>query len=87
MPFYRNTTSLLHLLLYLGYDCIKPDTIVMSVAINYLHIVTGKSDNDLIETVTFVQEYAIYKHIRTTIVDFYLLIYGGQTWARQFIRC
>ena len=87
MPFYGNTTSLLHLLLYLGYDCIKPDTIVMKVAINDLNIVTGKSDNDLIKVVTFVQEYAIYKHIRPAIVDFYLLIYGGQTWAKQFIIC
>ena len=87
MPFYANTTSLLHLLLYLGYDCIKPDTIVMKVAINDLNIVTGKSDNDLIKVVTFVQEYAVYKHIRPAIVDFYLLIYGGQTWAKQFISC
>ena len=37
MPFYGNTTSLLHLLLNLGYDCIKPDTIVMKVAINDLN--------------------------------------------------
>lgn len=87
MPFYRNTTSLLHLLLYLGYDCIKPDTIVMNVAIDDLHIVTGKSDNDLVKVVTAIQEYALYKHIRPTIVDFYLLVYGGQTWAKNFITC
>ena len=87
MPFYRNTTSLLHLLLYLGYDCIKPDTIVMNVVIDDLHIVTGKSDNDLVKVVTAIQEYALYKHIRPTIVDFYLLVYGGQTWAKNFITC
>ena len=87
MPFYSNTTSLLHLLLFLGYDCIKPDTIVMDVAINNLHIVTGTKDNDRINVVTAIQEYALYKHIRPTIVDFYLLVYGGQTWAKNFITC
>ncbi len=87
MPFYSNTTSLLHLLLYLGYDCIKPDTIVMNVAIDSLHIVTGRRDNDLIKVVTLIQGYALYKRIRPTIVDFYLLVYGGQTWAKNFITC
>lgn len=87
MPFYGNTTSLLHLLLYLGYDCIKPDTIVMKVAINNLKIATGKSDSDLVKVVTFIQEYALYKHIRPAIVDFYLLICAGQTWAKQFVIC
>lgn len=59
----------------------------MKVAINDLNLVTGKAIMTLIKVVTFVQEYAVYKHIRPAIVDFYLLIYGEQTWAKQFISC
>ncbi len=33
MPFFRRTTSLLHFLLSVGYDCIKPDIIVRAVSL------------------------------------------------------
>ena len=41
IPFLRSTTTLLHFLLDSGYDCVKPDSVIMDVA-NYISIVDEK---------------------------------------------
>ncbi len=85
MPFFRQSTSLLHFLLHIGYDCIKPDVIIMEVAKN-LGIVSSNSEKDRLQVVKFIQLYSISRRIRPSIVDFYLLIYGGQRWAKKFVH-
>ncbi|MGF1555031.1 hypothetical protein [Paucihalobacter sp.] len=86
IPFFQSTTSLLHLLLHLGYDCVKPDLVVMKVAkkLEIVEVVTG--NNNLIKTVKTIQEYAIDRKIRPAIVDLYFLIYGGQKGAQKYVR-
>lgn len=86
MPYYKNTTTLLHFLLTIGYDCIKPDLIIMRVAqsIGIVSVATG--DKNLIKVVQTVQKYSIAKNVKPAVVDFYFLIYGGQAWAKQFIN-
>ena len=85
IPFFQSTTSLLHLLLDLGYDCVKPDLVVMKVAkkLNIVDIVIG--DKNFRKTVRFIQEYAIDRKIRPSVVDFYFLIDEGQMGARKFV--
>ena len=85
IPFFQSTTSLLHLLLDIGYDCVKPDLVVMKVAkkLKIIESVTG--DKNFIKTVRFIQEYSISRNIRPSIVDFYFLIDEGQMGARKFV--
>lgn len=85
IPFFRSTTSLLHLLLTLGYDCVKPDLVVMKVAkkIGIVDKVTG--EKNLIKTVRTVQEYSVVKNIRPAVVDLYFLIDEGQRSAIKFV--
>lgn len=85
MPFFKQSTSLLHFLLHIGYDCIKPDVIIMKVA-KELGIVSSNSEKEKLQVVRFVQLYSISRRMRPSIVDFYLLIYGGQRWAKQFVH-
>lgn len=84
MPFFKKPTSLLHFLLSIGYDCIKPDLVVMKVA-KKVGIVSADSEKEKLQVVKFVQRYSIARKIRPSIVDFYLLIYGGQRWAKRFV--
>ena len=85
IPFFQSTTSLLHFLLDIGYDCIKPDLVVMKVAkkLNIVEFVTG--DKNLRKAVRFIQEYSLDRNIRPSIVDFYFLIDEGQMGARKFV--
>ena len=86
VPFFQSTTSLLHLLLDLGYDCVKPDLVVMKVAkkLKIVESVTG--DKNFRKTVRFIQEYAIDRKIRPSVVDFYFLIDEGQMGAKKFVN-
>lgn len=86
IPFFQSTTSLLHLLLDLGYDCIKPDLVVMKVAkkLNIVDSVIG--DKNFKKTVRFIQEYSIDRKIRPSVVDFYFLIEEGQMGAKKFVN-
>ena len=86
VPFFQSTTSLLHLLLDLGYDCVKPDLVVMKVAkkLNIVDIVIG--DKNFRKTVRFIQEYSIDRKIRPSVVDFYFLIDEGQMGAKKFVN-
>lgn len=86
IPFFQSTTSLLHFLLEIGYDCIKPDLVVMKVA-KKLNIVDNEtSDKNLRKTVRFIQHYSIDRKIRPSIVDFYFLIDEGQMGARKYVN-
>ncbi len=86
VPFFQSTTSLLHFLLDVGYDCVKPDLVVMRVA-EKLNIVDNvKGDKNFRKTVRFIQEYSVDRKIRPSIVDFYFLIEEGQMGARKFVR-
>ena len=86
IPFFQSTTSLLHFLLDIGYDCVKPDLVVMKVA-KKLNIVDNETgDKNFRKTVKFVQEYSVDRQIRPSIIDFYFLIDEGQMGAKKFVR-
>ena len=69
-----------------GYDCVKPDLVVMKVAkkLNIVDNVLG--DKNFRKTVRFIQEYSIDRKIRPSVVDFYFLIDEGQMGARKFVK-
>ena len=84
-PFLRETTTLLHFLLDVGYDCIKPDSAVMKTSKKIGLVQNEKGKKNFIKTVTFIQNYALKKGIRPNIIDLYLLIEGKQTDASQLV--
>jgi len=86
VPFFQSTTSLLHLLMHMGYDCVKPDLVVMQVARKLGIVSEVKKDANLRAVVRAIQEYAVARSIRPPVVDFYLLIEGGQADARRYVR-
>ncbi|MCJ7484066.1 MAG: hypothetical protein MUO31_13990 [Thermodesulfovibrionales bacterium] len=86
IPFFRSTTSLLHFLLRTGYDCIKPDLVVMRVSKKIGIVDEEKDDQNLVRAVRAIQEYSIDRKIRPSIVDLYFLIEGGQKWAMKFVK-
>ena len=93
MPFFSRWTSLLHLLSHTGYDCIKPDSAVMRTASEELKIVQPSKtksgyypESDKLEVVRTVQRYSVEKKLRPPVLDLYLLIEGGQLWAKRFVK-
>ena len=86
VPFFRSTTSLLHFLLETGYDCVKPDLVVMKVAKKIGIVDKETGERNLIETVRSIQEYSIDRVIRPSIVDFYFLIDEGQLGAKKYVK-
>lgn len=86
IPFFQSTTSLLHFLLDTGYDCIKPDLVVMKVSkkLNIVEDVIG--DKNFRTTVRAIQQYSVDRNVRPTIVDLYFLIDEGQRGARKFVN-
>ena len=85
IPFFQSTTSLLHFLLDIGYDCVKPDLVVMKVA-KKLNIVDSESgDKNLRYTVRCIQEYSIDRNIRPSVIDLYFLIEEGQFGAKKYV--
>ena len=93
MPFFNNLTSLCHLLMTLGYACIKPDSAVMGAAVK-LGIIShgGKSGkptyNDMKrkEVIKTIQLYCLSRKFNIRVLDGYLLIYGGQTGAKELVN-
>lgn len=79
MPFLGNVTTLLHLLLDMGYDCVKPDIILLKFS-NEIGITDKK------KFVRALQEYSLLRNIRPSLVDLYLLIYGKQLGAKHFVN-
>jgi 3-methyladenine DNA glycosylase Tag len=86
IPFFQSTTSLLHFLMDIGYDCVKPDLVVMKVAKKLNIVDNEKGDTSFRKTVRFVREYSIHRAIRPPIVDLYFLIDEGQMGARKFVK-
>ena len=86
MPFFRNTTSLLHFLLHVGYDCIKPDLILMRVAREIGIVDSVSGERNRVATIRLIQRYCVNRRIRPSVVDLYLLVYGGQDWAKRFVN-
>ncbi|WP_437206202.1 hypothetical protein [Planctomicrobium sp. SH664] len=85
MPSFQNVTTLCHLLSDFGFDCAKPDSVVMGVAVK-LGIVPDlkkHSDDNLREVVQTMQKYSISRNQRTPVIDLYFLIDGGQTEAKN----
>jgi len=86
IPFFRSTTSLLHLLLETGYDCVKPDLVVMKVAKKIGIVEKESGEKNLKLTVKTIQEYSIQNNIRPSIIDFYFLIDEGQIGAKKYVK-
>ncbi len=86
IPFFRSTTSLLHFLLETGYDCIKPDLVIMKVAKKIGIVEKETGDKNLIETVRTIQEYSVDRKIRPPVIDLYFLIDEGQLGAKKFVK-
>jgi hypothetical protein len=86
IPFFQSTTSLLHFLLDIGFDCVKPDLVVMRVAKKLNIVDNEKGDKNLRKTVRFIQEYSVDRKLRPSIVDFYFLIDEGQMGAKKFVK-
>lgn len=78
ISFFQSTTSLLHFLLDSGYDCVKPDLVVMKVAKKLNFVETESGDKNFRKAVRAIQEYSINRNTRPTIIDFYFLIDEGQ---------
>ncbi|WP_224067932.1 hypothetical protein [Vibrio penaeicida] len=88
VPFFRGTTSLLHLLTSLGYDCIKPDSAVIKAAriLEFLKTEKHPTDKELIGVVKTIQSYSILtQRIKPPVLDLYLLVLGKQTEASEFV--
>lgn len=85
--FYRNFTSLCHLLQSLGFPCAKPDRIILNVGeeLGILKRRKQHSELDQRKVVRIMQEYAELTRLRVPVVDLMFLIHGGQTEARGFV--
>lgn len=79
------TTTLLHYLLDAGYDCVKPDSAVMKAAEKIGIVEKSFTDTKLQYTVRVLQEYGLYKKLRPSIIDLYLLIEGEQKAAVKYL--
>jgi 3-methyladenine DNA glycosylase Tag len=86
VPFFRSTTSLLHFLLETGYDCVKPDLVIMKVAKKIGIVENESGDKNLVQTVRTIQEYSIDRKIRPSVIDLYFLIDEGQLGAKKFVK-
>jgi hypothetical protein len=60
--------------------------VVQNAALETGILAPNPNDRDLRQLVKTVQEYALSREIRPSVVDLYLLVYGGQTWAMQFAK-
>jgi hypothetical protein len=98
IPYFRNLTSLCHLLMDVGFDCAKPDLAVMKTAVD-LGIVLpppkqkknpnknrSHPEEDLRRTVETIQAYAISRNTRAPVMDLYFLIRGGQTGVTHLVK-
>jgi hypothetical protein len=91
-PFIQAQTSLLHLLMEFGYDCAKPDSAVLKAAFGMglidaipKNFATKSADKVCERVVRLIQHYAVARGLRPAVVDWYMLIEGGQTGAREYV--
>jgi hypothetical protein len=69
IPFFQSTTSLHHFLLDIGYDCIKPDLVVMRVGKKLKIVSESNGEKNFRAIVRTIQAYSISRKIRPAIVD------------------
>jgi hypothetical protein len=93
MPFFNNLTSLCHLLMGLGYACIKPDSVIMGTAVKLGIVSPGSNpekptynDAKRREVVKTMQTYCLSRNFNILVLDGYLLIHGGQTGAKELVK-
>lgn len=86
IPFFQSTISLLHFLLEMGCDCVKPDLVVMKVAKELGIVESEEGDKNLRKTVRFVQEYCVKRSLKPSEIDLYFLVYGGQKGAKKLMN-
>jgi len=93
MPFFYKLTSLCHLLMTLGYSCIKPDSAVMGTAVKLGIVSPGSNpekptynDAKRKEVIKTMQLYCLSRNFNIRVLDGYLLIYGGQTGAKGLVN-
>ena len=97
LPYFGNFTSLCHLLMHLGFDCAKPDIIVMRAAVD-LGVVRpppkqknseknrAYPEESLKRTVKTIQAYAVSRNTRAPIIDLFFLIHGRQSGATGLVK-
>lgn len=91
MPHFKNMTTLLHLLLHLGFPCVKPDLIVMKVAAS-IGIVNRRTNHNAYRpnerklVVRTIQNYCLTKNLNPVVMDLYFLIYGGQKDSVKYAK-
>ena len=87
VPHLDNTTSLLHFLMDQGFDCIKPDLIIMRES-RTLGIIKRQKDKEpeLRMVTRTLQEYAYSRDLRPSEVDFYFLIQGQQKLYKDLLK-
>jgi 3-methyladenine DNA glycosylase Tag len=80
MATFGETTTLLHLLLHLGYPCIKSDSVVMKVSKDLWDA------QSLIQTVRMIQMFCLQTGTKPAVVDLYFLIWGGQDAQKKLVK-
>jgi hypothetical protein len=70
----------------LGYDCVKPDLVVMKVSKKIGIVDEEKAEKNLIKTVRVIQEYSIERKIKPAVIDLYFLIDEGQLDAKKYVE-
>jgi hypothetical protein len=92
MPFFNQQTSLCHLLMMLGHDCAKPDSMVMAAAAQ-LGIEPASSsgsqnhsDSARRRVVRTMQEYCVDRRVRMPVLDLYFLICGRQSSVIHLVQ-
>ncbi|WP_395008529.1 hypothetical protein [Undibacterium sp.] len=85
IPYLGSVTSLSHLLLHLGYDCVKPDVIVMRVAKNLNFVDSTKNDTNLIKVARMMQKFSLENEVRPSEIDMYFLIQERQSEAKNWV--
>lgn len=86
VSYLKETTTLLHYLLDAGFDCVKPDLVVMKVAQRIGIVESNKGDKNFRIAVRFLQEYCVARQMRPSVIDFYLLIDGGQKEMKKLVH-
>lgn len=97
VPYFSSFISLCYLLMELGFDCLKPDSAVMTAAVR-LGIVpetpyqkkdptkrANHPETSLRRAVEAIQSYAVLKGKRTPVIDLYLLILANQTGVQGYV--
>lgn len=90
VPFFQSTTTLLHFLLDMGYDCVKPDLVVMKVAKKIGLVDKETGEKNLVKAVKLIQYYCISDEYRNKYkpseIDLYFLVDEKQKAIEGFVN-